>query len=140
MGWTAFPDRLRFDRHHSWRFLQSKHNLHADLKQGLQFAQDKIAGYVDQYRQATWAPLVASMKPDATATPTALKDRLKLLTRELEALHAAQSAWVVVDSQLRYNIKDAILEIFLPSYQVRHVWEGKYTRCQLLHAMLDRLD
>lgn len=46
------------------------------------------------------------------------RDRVKLANAAMERLFEQQRGWVVPDSSLRENLKDVILEDFMPSYEV----------------------
>ena len=47
---------------------------------------------------------------------TVIKEKFRTLNQTIQALHEVQSAWIVPDSMLRRNLKDAIAEDFLPFY------------------------
>ncbi|KAL6616624.1 hypothetical protein ACP70R_038894 [Stipagrostis hirtigluma subsp. patula] len=85
----------------------------------------QIRQYSTGYLRSSWTRVLACLRDDglpqtmgsSSALKAALKDRFKNFNLAFEELYRTQTAWRVVDPQLREELKISISEKVLPAYR-----------------------
>ncbi|XP_047061143.1 exocyst complex component EXO70B1-like isoform X2 [Lolium rigidum] len=85
----------------------------------------QIRRYSTGYLRSSWTKVLACLRDDglpqatgsSSALKAALKDRFKSFNLTYEELYRTQTAWRVVDPQLREELKISIQEKVLPAYR-----------------------
>ncbi|KAG6485889.1 exocyst complex component EXO70H1-like [Zingiber officinale] len=76
----------------------------------------KARYHAERYEQAAWVK-VASAVPAREVSPEEARERLRLFSAELEAALASQAGWVVEDTGMREEVRDAVRGMVLPAYR-----------------------
>jgi hypothetical protein len=74
----------------------------------------KIEDYIKRYLQASWAPVMLSLKNDTT--PGCFRSNLALpeFDSEFQKTYTAQMLWKVPDPELRTRLRKAIVDEVVP--------------------------
>ncbi|XP_074570361.1 exocyst complex component EXO70H1-like [Curcuma longa] len=76
----------------------------------------KARHHAERYEQAAWRK-VAEAVPAREVSPEEARERMRLFSAEMEAACASQAGWVVADTGMREEVRDAVRGMVLPAYR-----------------------
>ncbi|KAJ3671413.1 hypothetical protein LUZ60_007492 [Juncus effusus] len=82
----------------------------------------KVRQYYKNYQRETWSRVLDSLKNDGLMVKGSvhkpiLKERFKSFNALFEEIHRTQSAWVVIDEQLKSELKVSITALVVSAYR-----------------------